>query len=672
MRDYMNNENRLCRTKGTILILLFFMFSIIFFTNDSITVDAKSVDSDKYVTSDSWVTPAIIHEDDSVPTILKRGEPYASTFDSREKGWITAVKDQGNYETCWSFATAAVIEANLIKNGFASSDIDISENSIAYFFYNRETDNLGYTKGDYNMIARSGYDYLTASGTLQGTGIALTTGAGIHTEIQSPYLTKPSSSLCYAGDYVVKNMYLYNYNTSNLQYTIQRVKQAIMDHGAVATGMYFSKSYYDTSKGSYYCSINYGNHAVAIVGWDDSYSKDNFVQKPSSDGAWIVKNSYGTSFGDNGYMYISYEDKSLTELMSFEMTTRALEYDNNYQHDGSGNPAYAYNAADWYANVFKAKGAGKNNEELKAISVYTTSIGTQYEVQVYTGLTSASKPTGGTKAYSSTIKGTLSDAGYQMIELPEPVSLTAGEYFSVLVRLTTASGSNAYVGVDTSYIDPTNDWIRFIANVGKNQSFIKVNGKWYDLGTKLKANVRIKAYTDTTAVKSGFHLSTKNLGVSKGDSQTLSLLAAPYVHRKVTWKTANSKIATVSVAGKVKGKKYGTTTVSGTFVNGSGKKTLKCKVTVGPSRMKGFKVSVADKVKVSWKKNAQASGYEVYYASTADGKYKKFAAITGKSKTSCSKVLPSGTYYVRMRPYMKSGKKKLYGSYTSAKEAIVP
>ena len=657
---------------NSLALMILLVFSITVCDHSMLTVSAKTNNVETYITSHSWVSPGVIHEEDNDSPVIRRGDVLAPVYDSRNNGWITSVKDQGNYETCWSFATAATIEANLIKNGLAGPDIDISENSIAYFFYNRQTDRLGYTKGDYNMIARNGYNYLTASGTLQGTGIALTTGAGIHTEIQSPYLTTPSSDICYAGDYVVRNMYLYNYNTSNLQNTVQRIKQAVVDHGAVATGIYFADSYYNKEKGAYYCSIKSGNHAVTIVGWDDSYSKENFKVKPNGDGAWIVKNSYGTSFGDNGYMYISYEDKSLSELMSFEMTTRALEYDNNYQHDGSGNPAYAYNSAEWYANVFKAKGAGKNNEELKAISVYTTSIGTQYEVQVYTGLSSASKPTGGTKAFTSSVKGYLSDAGYQMIELPEPVSLTAGEYFSVLVKLKTASGANAYVGVDTSYFDAANDWIRFIANVGKNQSFIKVNGKWYDMGKKLKANVRIKAYTDVTSVKSNFHLNTKNLGVSRGDTQTLSLLAAEHVHRKVTWKTSNSRIASVSVNGKVKGKKYGTTTVSGTFINSSGKKTLKCKVTVGPARMKGFSVSASDKVKVSWKKNSQASGYEVYYASAADGKYTKMASIGSNGKTSCSKALGSGTYYVKMRPYMKSGKKKLYGSYTAAKEVIVP
>ena len=685
MRDYTIHELRKKdKMKVKVLLCMIAAMSVLLPINYDLTVSNVSAKnsvvnadgSEEFVTSKSWITPAVIHDSDEEDdgqnnTLIKRGSTLPAKFDSREQGWVTPVKDQGEYETCWSFATASIIESNLIKNGLAGSDINISENSIAYFFYNRQVEKLGYTKGDYNKIARTGYNYLSASGTLQGTGIALTTGAGINTEAQSPYLTTPTASLSYTGDYVVKNLYLYNYNVTRLEKSVTTIKQAVMDHGSVACGIYMAAAYLNKDTGSYYCPIKNGNHAITIVGWDDSYSKNNFVRNPGVDGAWIVKNSYGSGVFDNGYNYVSYADKSLMEFMAVEMAARSSFYDNNYQHDGTGCPAYAYNKGSWYANVFKAKGAGKNNEELKAVGLYTTSVGTRYEIQVYTGLTSAGKPTSGTKAFSSNVKGTLSDAGFQMIELPKPVSLTAGEYFSVAIKLTTLSGTNAYMGVDSSYYDSGNDWIRFIAATGKNQSFVKISGKWYDMGTNLKANTRIKAYTDVTSVKSNFHLSETTLGVSKGDTQKLSLLTAPNVHRKVTWKSAKSSIAKVNTKGGVKGKKFGTTTVSATFVAGAKKKTLKCKITVGPARMKGFSVTENGAVKVSWKKNSQATGYEVVYSTSSQGKFSKLADVK-KSKTSVSKQLPSGTYYVKMRPYKKSGKKKLYGSYTAAKEVVVP
>ncbi len=618
-----------------------------------------------FVVSENWLEPAKIYNSDS-DEVVKRGAALPSRFDAREQGWVTPVKDQGAYESCWAFSSIAAIESNLIKNGRADNTIDLSENQLAYFFYNRQTDKLGYTAGDYNMTTRG--DYLQAGGTLQGTALALATWAGVTTEDKSPYLTTPLSSLCYASDYSVKDVYLYDYSVRNLNRSVTTVKQAILDHGAVACGIYMDAKYLNFDNASYNCTEENGNHAITIVGWDDNYSRNNFVKKPSANGAWIVKNSYGTTekYLDKGYNYVSYEDRSLSEFIAFEAVTAAEQYDNNYQHDGTANPSYSYKGADWYANVFKAKGASGYNEELKAVGVYLLSANTTYEVQVYTGLTSPGKPTSGTKALS--VKGTLKDAGFQTITLPKPVSLTAGENFAVLVRVTESSGSNAYVGMDSSY---RNNWISFISNTGKNQSFMKVRGKWYDVSKELSANTRIKAYTDVTRVKSNFKLSGSSLGVSKGSSQKLSLKSAANVYRKVTWKSSNSKVASVNSKGSVKGKSYGTATISATFMGGAKKKTLKCKVTVGPSKVGNFKVSGGKKLTVKWKKNSAVNGYEIYYSTSKDGKYKKLATISKGTKTSYSKKLSAKTYYVKMRPYKTSGKKKLYGSFTSVKTAVI-
>jgi C1A family cysteine protease len=60
------------------------------------------------------------------------------------------------------------------------------------------------------------------------------------------------------------------------------------------------------------------NHGVSIVGWDDSFSRENFPvsNQPDGDGAWIVRNSWGPGWGDGGYFYMSY-DTSLGYFNSF-------------------------------------------------------------------------------------------------------------------------------------------------------------------------------------------------------------------------------------------------------------------------------------------------------------------------------------------------------------------
>ncbi|MCM1159119.1 MAG: lectin like domain-containing protein [Bacteroidales bacterium] len=641
----------------------------------NVTVKAKDAEPVFPVVSDNWLTPAPVIETEDGKT-TRAGAALPSRFDGREKGWVTPVKDQGDYNTCWAFSTMAALEGNLIKNGYADKSIDLSENQFAYFFYHRQTDNLGYTAGDYNQIVGIGKNYLSLGGNLTGASIALATWAGTTTEQKSPYLTTPANSLCYEADYSVKNVYLYTYNQKTLTNSVNTIKQAIMDHGAVACGIYFDLEYVNSENAAYYCPKSGGNHAVAIVGWDDSYSRNNFSSqsvKPTRDGAWIVKNSYGVMenaaalgkhYVDAGYNYVSYEDASLTEFVAFEAVPKSQQYDNNYQHDGTANPVYGYSHGEWYANVFTAKEAGKYNEELKAIGVYTLNTKTNYEVQVYTGLESASKPVSGTKVFSQTVKGTLTDAGYQTITLPKAVSLTAGERFAVMVKLTTPSGGNATIGVDTT---ANMSWINFKAKVGKNQSFVKADGKWYDFGAKRGANLRIKAYTDKTKKKSNFKLSS-SLGISKGSTEKLAVKTdAKNVYRSVVWKSSNPQVVSVNSKGKIKGTAYGTATISATFVGSTKKKTLRCKVTVGPAKMKKFSVAGGKKLTVKWNRNTAADGYEIYYAAGKTAKYKKLADISKGRKTSYTRKLSSGTYSIKMRAYKKQGKTKLYGSFTKVK-----
>ena len=96
---------------------------------------------------------------------------------------------------------------------------------------------------------------------------------------------------------------------------IPNLKAAIMKYGAIG-GAYLSdsgtKGYYNVKTAAHYVDKYItASHAISIVGWDDNYPKENFTITPPGDGAWIIKNSWSTNFGDNGYMYISYYDQSL-------------------------------------------------------------------------------------------------------------------------------------------------------------------------------------------------------------------------------------------------------------------------------------------------------------------------------------------------------------------------
>ena len=112
--------------------------------------------------------------------------------------------------------------------------------------------------------------------------------------------------------------------------------------------------------------------------------------------------------------------------------------------------------------------------------------------------------------------------------------------------------------------------------------------------------------------------------------------------------------------------------MSATFSDAGKTKKLKCKITVGPAKIKKYKAkAVKGKIKLSWKKSNSVDGYEVYYATAKNGKYKKLATIKKASAASYTKKMKKGTYYVKMRPYRKAGSKKQYGSDTSIKEVTI-
>ena len=79
---------------------------------------------------------------------------------------------------------------------------------------------------------------------------------------------------------------------------IKKIKEHIVENGGVYTAIKapdIGNFKFNPFNGAlYHNNEEYPNHAVTIIGWDDNYSKDNFVSKPERDGAWIVKNSYGT------------------------------------------------------------------------------------------------------------------------------------------------------------------------------------------------------------------------------------------------------------------------------------------------------------------------------------------------------------------------------------------
>lgn len=371
-----------------------------------------------------------------------------SAYDSRDYIAVTDVKNQGRLNTCWAFASMAVAEANTVKKNIAS-DPDYSERHLNYFSYNYKeiNDPLGNTLGDYVEVhPGQGSNIYKFGGNTNWTSWNLVNWVGGADESEYPYDKdndmsdlENNTETCFDDVIHVQNTRFINEGQTD------EIKKAIMEYGAVSMDFYSDSQYLNHD--AYYCDVRMGdngakkaNHSVAIVGWDDSFSKTNFAKQPSADGAWLAKNSWGTEFGNDGYCWISYFDKNIKQVVALEVED-VNTYDNNYYYDGATYHEYdSFGGASTtiYSNVFTAKSPQEcDYETLSAVGIGIYSPNTHYRVQIYLNPTKESGyiPNTGTPVFDEPIEGDTTNAGFYTINLPENVVLGRGDKFAVAIEV---------------------------------------------------------------------------------------------------------------------------------------------------------------------------------------------------------------------------------------------
>lgn len=419
---------------------------------------------------------------------------------SKSDDYVTAVKNQGSLGTCWAFTAIASAEASLVSQCNSDLSIDLSERHLAYFFYHPVSDILGNTAGD--LIEPKEFPYVDAGGSSFFTSRFLASWQGAASESDYPYTTRVAdfpidSSKAYDAKAHLKNTYYLNINDKEV------IKSMVMKYGAVSMAYFHNNPYYNESTGAYFFPENGilkqgGGHAVTIVGWNDNYSKDNFVSgsQPLNDGAWLIKNSWGAAWGLSGYFWISYEDSKLTkeksDAFAFEFVPKG-NYDNNYQYDGSAGLAYqSLGNGISIANQFET--AASNTEVLKAVSYDVMTEGAKIEIQIYKN-PDTGNPASGTKMLDTPVLGENIYPGYYTVDLGNEIKLEKGDTFSVV--LTNKSEKSIDIGVDRSYAN--GNWINFVSYARPGESYRKSGSSWTDLNSNEGnngANFRIKAFTD--------------------------------------------------------------------------------------------------------------------------------------------------------------------------------
>lgn len=387
-------------------------------------------------------------------------ETFPSRYDLRDYGRVTSIKNQNPWGTCWAHAAMASLESNLTPG----ENLDFSEKNLV----NR---NLKGSTPD------SGGNYYHSGGYL-------TAQLGPISEQNDPYPVGTWNYTSPSGP-VEKNIYEIHWLPDKSSSSdLSTIKNSIINFGALSTTYYEGNVWNYTYNSSYYSSNQTINHAVTIVGWDDNFSRNNFTSPPPGDGAFLIKNSWGSNWCDKGYGWISYYDANFGKYNTMFFASNTSQFDEIYQHDLAGPTTVIGSGLSlWGASCYTVNNTGY----LKAIGFYTSDNPTSYLVKVMKNPTSG--PDGGEKIFERS--GSYDIAGYHLLNLTTPQQLAKNDVFSIIIYFTNTDYSYPLAVQYPGYITTYNPVIY------NGDSYYSSNGiTWNDMKNWNSDNstVSIKAY----------------------------------------------------------------------------------------------------------------------------------------------------------------------------------
>ncbi|HPJ46630.1 MAG TPA: C1 family peptidase [Tenuifilaceae bacterium] len=212
-------------------------------------------------------------------TVIVINDNLGTRFDWRDSSIVTPAKNQGNYGSCGVFAAMGALESAIAKK--TEMFVDLSEQH--------------YINASTTWDATTGVSPMTVYDFIIENGIVIESRLPYQATITNEIPQEPMDFFLSSYETVS----LENFSASE---SVKKVKENILAHGPVAAAMdimsdlkYYSGGIYTPGSNS----VNCGGHWVVIVGWENDASL-------TQGGYWIVKNSSGTSWGENGFFKIPY------------------------------------------------------------------------------------------------------------------------------------------------------------------------------------------------------------------------------------------------------------------------------------------------------------------------------------------------------------------------------